>query len=85
MCKLLSTLSTLLFPLLVNAATCGFLVTGSSSCTNKTKTSMAQSDSTLLPQKKYAKPDDATLRRTLTAEQYAVTQHAATARPFTNE
>lgn len=46
---------------------------------------MAQSDSTLLPQKKYAKPDDATLRRTLTAEQYAVTQHAATERPFTNE
>ena len=34
---------------------------------------MVQSDSTLLPQKKYAKPDDATLRRTLTAEQYAVT------------
>ena len=46
---------------------------------------MVQSDSTLLPQKKYAKPDDATLRRTLTAEQYAVTQHAATERPFTNE
>ncbi|GAB6975486.1 bifunctional methionine sulfoxide reductase B/A protein [Prevotella falsenii] len=34
--------------------------------------------------KKFTRPDDATLRRQLTAEQYAVTQQAATERPFTN-
>lgn len=33
----------------------------------------------------YKKPDKTTLRRTLTAEQYAVTQEAATERPFANE
>lgn len=33
----------------------------------------------------YTKPDDATLRSRLTAEQYAVTQQAATERPFVNE
>lgn len=33
----------------------------------------------------YRKPDDATLRRTLTDEQYAVTQKSATERPFQNE
>ncbi|MDO4320258.1 MAG: peptide-methionine (S)-S-oxide reductase MsrA [Bacteroidales bacterium] len=31
----------------------------------------------------YVRPDDATLRRTLTPMQYAVTQHNATERPFT--
>lgn len=35
--------------------------------------------------KKYVKPDDATLRQTLTQEQYEVTQHGATEKPFTNE
>ncbi|WP_455083234.1 bifunctional methionine sulfoxide reductase B/A protein [Prevotella aurantiaca] len=35
--------------------------------------------------RKFTKPDDETLRRQLTAEQYAVTQHAATERPFTNQ
>lgn len=33
----------------------------------------------------YQKPDDATLRQTLTPEQYAVTQRDATERPFENE
>lgn len=46
---------------------------------------MTKSDSIVLPQTKFVKPDDATLRKKLTAEQYAVTQHAATERPFTNE
>lgn len=32
----------------------------------------------------YKKPDDATLRQRLTAEQYAVTQEDATERPFEN-
>lgn len=35
--------------------------------------------------KTYKKPDDAILRRTLTAEQYAVTQQNATERAFRNE
>lgn len=34
---------------------------------------------------KFTRPDDATLRARLTPEQYEVTQHAATERPFTNE
>ena len=33
----------------------------------------------------YAKPDDASLRRTLTPRQYQVTQHDATEPPFQNE
>ena len=33
----------------------------------------------------FKKPDDATLRSKLTAEQYAVTQKSATERPFQNE
>lgn len=37
------------------------------------------------PQKKYQKPDDATLQARLTAEQYAVTQKNATERAFQNE
>lgn len=36
------------------------------------------------PAPRFCKPDDATLRRTLTAEQYAVTQQAATEIPFFN-
>lgn len=36
------------------------------------------------PQSRFTKPDDATLRNTLTAEQYAVTQEAATEIPFFN-
>ena len=35
--------------------------------------------------KTYTKPDDAELRRKLTPEQYAVTQHEATERAFSNE
>jgi len=33
----------------------------------------------------YVRPDEAKLRKMLTAEQYAVTQQAATERPFTNQ
>ena len=33
----------------------------------------------------YRKPDEETLKKLLTAEQYAVTQNAATERPFSNE
>lgn len=36
------------------------------------------------PSQPYVKPDDATLRARLTAEQYAVTQQDATERPFSN-
>jgi methionine-R-sulfoxide reductase len=35
--------------------------------------------------KTYAKPSDAELRRKLTSEQYAVTQHEGTERAFSNE
>ena len=35
--------------------------------------------------KTYTKPSDAELRRKLTPEQYAVTQHEATERAFSNE
>jgi methionine-R-sulfoxide reductase len=67
------------------------------SCSNNTKlTANEGGDSTNIknnmPNKtsnmttrKFTKPDDETLRRQLTAEQYAVTQHAATERPFTNQ
>lgn len=34
---------------------------------------------------RYRKPSDEELRRKLTAEQYAVTQHGATERPYSNE
>ena len=34
---------------------------------------------------RYRKPDELTLRKTLTEEQYEVTQHAATEKPFSNE
>ena len=36
------------------------------------------------PAPRYSRKDDATLRRTLTEEQYDVTQNSATERPFTN-
>lgn len=36
------------------------------------------------PAPRYTRKDDATLRRTLTEEQYDVTQNSATERPFTN-
>lgn len=36
-------------------------------------------------EKKYVKPSDADLKKKLTAEQYAVTQHEATERPFKNQ
>ena len=39
---------------------------------------------TIMVTEKYERPDDATLRSKLTEEQYAVTQQAATERPFTN-
>ena len=35
--------------------------------------------------KTFTRPDDETLRRQLTPEQYAVTQHAATEQPYTNQ
>lgn len=38
-----------------------------------------------MPEKKFQKPDDKTLRSKLTAEQYAVTQQNATERAFKNE
>ena len=46
---------------------------------------MTQTDSIIAPKTKFTRPDDATLRKMLTPEQYAVTQQAATERPFTNE
>lgn len=67
------------------------------SCSNNTKlTANGGGDSTNVKNntsnktsnmttRKFTKPDDETLRRQLTAEQYAVTQHAATERPFTNQ
>lgn len=36
------------------------------------------------PKSRFSKPDDETLRRSLTAEQYAVTQHSATEIPYFN-
>ena len=83
--NILSILGTLILPTFVEAATCSLLMTGTVSCTNKTKTAMTQTDSIITPKTKFTRPDDATLRKTLTEEQYAVTQQAATERPFTNE
>ena len=45
----------------------------------------ARDPSVRASRKVYARPSDAELRRRLTPEQYAVTQHAATERPFSNE
>ena len=83
--NILSILCTLILPTMVEAASCGLLMAGTSSCTNKTKTTMTQTDSIIAPKTKFTRPDDATLRKMLTPEQYAVTQQAATERPFTNE
>lgn len=38
-----------------------------------------------MSEKKYVKPSDAELKKKLTPEQYAVTQHEATERPFKNQ
>ena len=81
--NILSILCTLILPTMVEAATCGLLMAGTVACTNKTKTAMTQTDSIIAPKKKFTRPDDATLRKMLTPEQYAVTQQAATERPFT--
>ena len=72
--NILSILCTLILPTFVEAATCGWLITGTVSCTNKTKTAMTQTDSIITPKTKFTRPDDATLKKTLTPEQYAVTQ-----------
>ena len=82
--NLFSILCTLALSFIVQAAGCSILVSGMTACTNKTRTIMQQNDSITLPKKHYSKPSDATLRKVLTPEQYAVTQHAATERPFNN-
>lgn len=58
----------------------GYCHTDFSSLTNTTEPPQVKVDAT-----RYHKPDDATLRRTLTPEQYAVTQTADTERAFGNE
>lgn len=60
------------------AATCSSKISKSEN-NDTTKTNLTMTD------KKYVKLDDATLRQTLTQEQYEVTQHGATEKPFTNE
>ena len=45
----------------------------------------AQGEVQMEPQSKYSKPDDATLRSSLTRAQYEVTQNDATEPPFNNE
>ena len=82
--NILSILCSLALPVLAEAAGYGFLITGTASCTNKPSTNMSKTD-TITPKTTFTRPDDATLRKTLTAEQYAVTQQAATEHPFTNE
>ena len=52
---------------------------GQTSNTQENKTVMNINDTT-----RYAKPDEDWLRKNLTPEQYEVTQHAATERPFSN-
>ncbi|EGQ13917.1 peptide-methionine (S)-S-oxide reductase [Prevotella pallens ATCC 700821] len=44
-----------------------------------------QIKTTKMTTKTFTRPDDETLRRQLTPEQYAVTQHAATEQPYTNQ
>ncbi len=58
----------------------GYCHTDFSSLTNATEPPVLKVDAS-----RYHKPDDATLRRTLTPEQYAVTQTADTERAFSNE
>ena len=60
------------------------------SCSNNTKSATQESGDSIINKsnmttRTFTRPDDATLRRQLTAEQYAVTQQAATERPFTNQ
>ena len=83
--NILSILCSLALPVLAEAAGCGILMTGAASCTTKPNTNMLQTDSGAVSKTRFTRPDDATLRKTLTPEQYAVTQQAATERPFTNE
>ena len=54
------------------------------SCTGAPK-SITNSQDTMMTTEKYERPSDDVLRQRLTAEQWAVTQNAATERPFTNE
>ncbi|WP_277043769.1 bifunctional methionine sulfoxide reductase B/A protein [Prevotella multiformis] len=82
--NILSILCSLALPVLAEAAGCGILMTGAASCTTKPNTNMLQTDSGAVSKTRFTRPDDATLRKTLTPEQYAVTQQAATERPFTN-
>ena len=64
----------LIYPILILVA----------SCQAADKTGNNKGKNTIMVTEKYARPDDATLRQQLTVEQYAVTQEAATERPFTN-
>ena len=65
----------------INFAVLAFLLTG---C-NTAKEGSEQEISAMIVTEQYEKPSDEVLRQQLTAEQYAVTQEAATERPFTNE
>ena len=65
----------------ISLAVLAFLLTG---C-NTAREGSEQEKSAMIVTEKYEKPSDDVLRRQLTAEQYAVTQEAATERPFTNE
>ena len=70
--NILSILCTLILPTFVEAATCGLLITGTASCTNKTKTAMTQTDSIIAPKTKFTRPDDATLRKMLTLSELMI-------------
>ena len=56
-------------------------------CRSNGQTGMGRDNSSTMEIKdtnRYTKPDEARLRQMLTPEQYEVTQHAATERPFSN-
>lgn len=60
------------------------------SCTHRAPSATHEDNDTTIKttkmtEKTFMRPSDETLRRQLTAEQYAVTQQAATERPYTNE
>ena len=60
------------------------------SCTHRAPSATHEDNDTTIKttkmtEKTFTRPSDETLRRQLTAEQYAVTQQAATERPYTNE
>ncbi len=59
--------------------------TGGSAGQPEVKKNMTETGSAEQVQMKYTKPDDATLKKTLTALQYEVTQKNGTERPFQNE